>query len=96
MVLRAYKNYYIEPAIALGLTPDSPNLELTVTSRAQRTGCCEPGAAPVRYANMVRQALDFSCGAAALATIINDYWAKPVSESDVIEILMKRYPVKVF
>jgi predicted double-glycine peptidase len=29
----------------------------------------------MRYANMVRQALDFSCGAAALATIINDYWA---------------------
>jgi predicted double-glycine peptidase len=49
-----------------------------------------------RYENMVRQALDFSCGAAALATIINDYWAKPVGESDVIEILKKRYPGKIF
>jgi uncharacterized protein len=49
-----------------------------------------------RYDNMVRQALDFSCGAAALATVLRHYWGMPVGEAEVIDTLKRRYPGNLF
>lgn len=38
----------------------------------------------LRQQNIVMQQRDFSCGAAALATILRYYWGDPVSELDVL------------
>jgi len=37
-----------------------------------------------RYRNVVPQRLDFSCGAAALATLLGYYYDDPVAETDII------------
>lgn len=42
-----------------------------------------------RYANMVPQSTDFSCGAAAVATILKYAYGRDVTERDVIEGLLK-------
>lgn len=42
-----------------------------------------------KYVEMVPQQTDFSCGAAALATILKYAYNRPVTESDVIEGMMK-------
>lgn len=51
---------------------------------------------PVSYMDMkygitVRQQLDFSCGAAALASLATFYWGERLSEVDVLKILLSRY-----
>lgn len=43
----------------------------------------------LRFKNVVRQAYDLSCGAAALATILNHYYQEPVAEQDVIEAMLQ-------
>lgn len=43
----------------------------------------------MRYANMVPQEKDFTCGAAALATILRYVYGRPVQESEIIEELLK-------
>jgi predicted double-glycine peptidase len=48
--------------------------------------------AEIRYANTVRQLFDFSCGAAAIATVLTHYWREPTPEIKVMEILRERYP----
>jgi predicted double-glycine peptidase len=40
----------------------------------------------------VRQTFDFSCGAAALATMLTYYWGVPTTEIDVMKVLRSRYP----
>lgn len=45
-----------------------------------------------RYATVVRQVLEFSCGSAALATILTHFLGRPTTERDVITILRRRYP----
>ena len=43
----------------------------------------------LRFANVVRQAYDVSCGAAAMATILQYYYGDPVSEQTAIEAMVK-------
>jgi uncharacterized protein len=42
----------------------------------------------------VRQRFDFSCGAAALATLLTHYHGRQTREEDVIEIFRIRYPTR--
>jgi len=42
----------------------------------------------MRYTGIVRQKLDISCGTAALATILKYYYAKDISEADVISDIL--------
>jgi len=68
---------------------------------AEAIGCAAAGDPPVRkpfsYAELkfgvtIRQAFDFSCGAAALATLLTYYWDLPTTELDVMKLLRSRYP----
>lgn len=45
-----------------------------------------------RYDATVRQEQDFTCGSAALATILTHYWGRPTSEFEIVKILRDRYP----
>lgn len=42
-----------------------------------------------RYVNLVEQSTDFSCGAAALATILNFAYGRRLTETEVIEGMLK-------
>jgi predicted double-glycine peptidase len=46
----------------------------------------------IKYGVTVRQAFDYSCGAATLATMLTYYWDRPTSELDVMQVLRSRYP----
>lgn len=43
----------------------------------------------IRDQNVVLQQKDFSCGAAALATVLRYYWGKDIQEEDVLESLTR-------
>ncbi|WP_008295090.1 C39 family peptidase [Congregibacter litoralis] len=43
----------------------------------------------LRDAGVVRQERDFSCGAAALATVLTHYYGEPVSEAALLEQLLR-------
>ena len=43
----------------------------------------------IRDQNVVLQQRDFSCGAAALATVLRYYWGKDIQEDDVLESLSR-------
>jgi predicted double-glycine peptidase len=43
----------------------------------------------LRYRDMVRQESDFTCGAAALATILQHVFGRNISESDIVEDMLK-------
>jgi uncharacterized protein len=43
----------------------------------------------LRYRDLVRQETDFSCGAAALATILKHAYGREITESQVIEAMMQ-------
>jgi predicted double-glycine peptidase len=45
-----------------------------------------------KYAVTVRQQYDFTCGGAALATILTHYWGRPTKEVEVLDFLKQRYP----
>jgi predicted double-glycine peptidase len=45
-----------------------------------------------RYANVVRQVLEFSCGSASLATLLTFFLGRPTTEAEVITLLRQRYP----
>lgn len=45
-----------------------------------------------RYANVVRQVLEFSCGSASLATLLTFFLSRPTTEFEVITLLRRRYP----
>ena len=45
-----------------------------------------------RYANVVRQVLEFSCGSASLATVLTFFLSRPTTEMEVITLLRQRYP----
>lgn len=45
-----------------------------------------------RFAHVVRQVLEFSCGSASLATVLTFYLARPTTEAEVITLLRQRYP----
>lgn len=45
-----------------------------------------------RYAVVVRQVLEYSCGSASLATLLTYHLATPTTEMEVIGILRQRYP----
>lgn len=44
----------------------------------------------LRDAGVVRQELDYSCGVAALATWMTHYWRQPVSERELLALLVER------
>src|SRR5688572_27113243 len=46
----------------------------------------------IKYAVTVRQRLDFSCGGAAVATLLTHYWERPTAEIEVLDLLRSRYP----
>lgn len=46
----------------------------------------------LRYKETVRQLLDFSCGAASLATILTYFFDRKTSELEVLAIVRSRYP----
>lgn len=60
------------------ILPDGAMIHKTVVSMRER-----------RFLNMVPQETDFSCGAAALATIIKYAYGREVTEEEVIDGLMK-------
>ena len=45
-----------------------------------------------RYANVVRQVLEFSCGSASLATLLTYFLGRPTTEAEVITLLRQRTP----
>eukprot|EP01031_Cornospumella_fuschlensis_P012144 gene12144-biopygen10247 len=45
-----------------------------------------------RFANVVRQVLEFSCGSASLATLLTFYQGRPTTEFEIITLLRQRYP----
>ena len=45
----------------------------------------------MRYAKLVRQRFDFTCGAAALATLLNYFYGAHITEGMLLEMLRKRY-----
>lgn len=47
-----------------------------------------------RYANVVRQVLEFSCGSASLATLLTFFLGRPTTEMEVITLLRQRYPAE--
>lgn len=46
----------------------------------------------LKYASTVRQQLDFTCGGAALATMLTHYWGRPTGEQEILEIFQARHP----
>jgi len=48
----------------------------------------------IRQENVVIQSLDFSCGAAGLATLLNYYLKNPVDEADIINSLLELVPLE--
>lgn len=44
-----------------------------------------------RYETTVRQLLDFTCGAASLATILRHYWGEDIGEKQVLDRIRARY-----
>lgn len=44
----------------------------------------------MRDHRVVKQDLDHSCGAASVATILNEYYAHPVTEADILDIMNKQ------
>jgi len=47
-----------------------------------------------RYAHVVRQVLEFSCGSASLATLLTHFLGRPTTEFEVITLLRQRYPAE--
>jgi predicted double-glycine peptidase len=45
-----------------------------------------------KFKNIVKQKLEFSCGAASLATILTYYWGRPTQEAEILELVEPRYP----
>ena len=43
----------------------------------------------LRQRNVVMQTYDYSCGAAALATILRYYWNDPVDERQIVNMILK-------
>jgi uncharacterized protein len=43
----------------------------------------------LRFKNVVRQAYDISCGAAALATLLKYYYGEQVTEHDIVQAMLK-------
>jgi predicted double-glycine peptidase len=49
----------------------------------------------MRYANMVRQEKDFTCGAAALATILRYVFGRSVTEQEIIRDMLQNTDMKI-
>lgn len=47
-----------------------------------------------RFASVVRQVLEFSCGSASLATLLTFFLSRPTTEMEVITLLRQRYPAE--
>lgn len=48
----------------------------------------------IRDRNVIKQSLDYSCGPAGLATILNYYLNDPITEKEIINALLKSTPLK--
>jgi len=50
----------------------------------------------LKYAHTVRQERDFTCGSAALATILKFHYDMPVTEDMIVDMILKRYTPEEF
>jgi predicted double-glycine peptidase len=62
------------------------------------TGAGEPVSRPksylsLRYSHVIRQKLDYSCGAASLATVLSYFLQTRTTESDILTIVQRRYQI---
>ncbi len=64
------------------LGPPVRNAERTIQAHARSWKA-------IRDQNIVKQQRDYSCGAAALATICRYYWGDPVTENQVLNVVQK-------
>jgi len=86
----AYVTLY---ALELPPSPDPPAEKLPDTAWLQTHSAA--GRVPVkswktlRDARIVKQNLDYSCGAASLATLLQEYYATPISEEALLQVMDK-------
>jgi predicted double-glycine peptidase len=45
----------------------------------------------LRYANVVRQGTDFTCGAAALATLARHFYGRSIEEAQITDVIKRHY-----
>lgn len=91
------KHAWVPPAASLGCA--FACLMAAGRADAMDLGSVIPGAGAIhkdvlsmrelRYVNMIAQKADFSCGAAALATILNYAYGQKLTEEEVIQGLLK-------
>lgn len=74
--------------LAMCLAPGAPAMADEVIMRPQSWQ-------QRRFANIVRQALEFSCGSASLATLLTHFLGYQTTEADIITLLRRRYPAEV-
>jgi predicted double-glycine peptidase len=73
------------PVISIGnVVPGAPSMPFRMKSMRD-----------MRYNNMVRQERDFTCGAAALATILQYVFGRTVSEQEVIRNMLENTDIKI-
>lgn len=48
----------------------------------------------IKRENVVSQSMDYSCGPAGLSTLLNYYLSDPISESEIINTLLKQVPLE--
>jgi uncharacterized protein len=73
-------------AAALGLVL----LVVSVGQAAERTTVTRHSLRELRDRYVVKQRLDYSCGAAALATLIRYYFGEPTSEAEILRLMAAR------
>jgi predicted double-glycine peptidase len=42
----------------------------------------------IRDSRVVKQDLDYSCGAASIATLLSEYYQRPTSEKEILDLLV--------
>ena len=67
-----------EPPIIEGADVISPSTQIRVPVRSWKT---------LRNQRVVKQNLDYSCGAASLATLLNEFYGQSLSEQELLQVL---------
>lgn len=82
------------PAVAMcmllfGFATQNAQADLIVSSAHWSETLAVQSWKALRDQNIVKQDLDYSCGAASLATILNSYYGKQVSEAELLKAMNK-------
>lgn len=89
LVLFAFLGMVLGTAATLAaevvLTPDIPGGPYTVPVKSFRQSTLE-----LRYRSTIPQQFDYSCGAAAIATLLTFHYGRPVAERDVVAFMYAR------